>query len=154
MGTIKEKGETMTEDEKEFVRNIGDEYDWYRCVKCRAIGTAPINSFNLTVSSRDNVCLECINKRDKARSIEFKKGKSKKKSLVCVVCSKTFTAVTAKTCSKECREAYKEKRAFYRNMEKANREVRASNVHVFGQGKYAVSIYDKRITSAINKEID
>ncbi len=143
----------MTEEQKEKIRNLKDTEDWYVCKECGEIGVAPKEDFAQTVAARKNICLDCIYKRDKER----KKPTAKKAKHLeyCEVCGKPFMTIKARTCGdKKCISKLAEKTTFYKNLAKANKEVDASKVHVFGQGNFPVSVYDKQVVKGLKKNID
>ena len=140
----------MTNIDKQRIRDMKPDTDWYICSKCSSVGFAPKESFNICVQKRNGLCINCLEIEAREKASINRKGRVEKLSnITCAVCGKQFQGKTAKTCSKQCRKIYTEKRRFYKDLKSANIEVEASKVHVFGQGNYAVSISDKRVQKGL-----
>ena len=143
----------MNEEMKEQIRNLDPLYDWYICVDCRGLGIATKKGFNSTVlGARKSKCLNCLNSKNsknKKAAAKLRNKKIEKTLKACEICKEGFMTISGKTCSQKCRNKLREKTTFYKDLGKANVEVDASKVHLFGQGNYAVSLSDKKVQKGL-----
>jgi len=134
------------------MKGDSQETDWYICAKCGERGYAQKNNFMSIVIARDKMCSPCIDKKNLAKASATRKATREKNKIknakrICEVCNETFTASIiskARACSPKCRGKLQEKSHFYKGLQKATREADMTKVHLFGQGKYAVSVHDKK----------
>ena len=117
----------------------------YTCSDCGDITYAPKKDFKETVKKRKGKCVICI---EKEYARKWKKAQPVKEitetDRVCEICDKIFSAKKAKYCSSICRKKGMETSRFYKGLKDATVEANMADVHVFGQGKYAVSIHKNK----------
>lgn len=85
------------------------------------------------VIKHEKICVSCINENRKKSIKKYKKIEKEKQ---CEVCGAFFMSRNCRACSDECRKKLNEKTRFYKNLEKANNEIRITKIRVYGQGKY------------------
>ena len=92
------------------------------------------------IMKHKKICFEC--RFEKEKEAIKRRAKNAKKTIlankisICEICGKEFLSKTARTCSTECRTKLCEKTSFYNNLKVANRDIRISEIRVYGQGRY------------------
>lgn len=141
---VREMKKAMTEHLKNPIR-LKLEKHTYICNKCGSEGVCyakSIEEFMETVSEREKLCLDCIEKNiEEKKAKERKSTNRKSKDEVnpqlkeCGHCQKEFMSAGDSFCSDRCRRKNREKKLFYGALQKANNEVEISKVRVYGQGR-------------------
>jgi len=132
----------MTDKERQEIERQGAiGYDWYYCRQCGGVGFAPRKQFRQIVELRGKLCIACIDQKDTNKNRE--RAAAAVTERVCEICEKSFLSKNARYCSPACRKKGSEKSRFYTKLKAATREANMADVHVYGQGKYPVTLTDE-----------